>query len=302
MKLKGARRLNFALIHSLFPLSFRPPFDMFFVWRFNAIGPLDLLNGVGSGVVRRIHLDRANVAPGEGTGMQVKLKVMQGVQSGREVAVPKGRFLIGRGEECHLRPRSEAISRQHCEIRVSDNQVLVRDLGSKNGVHVNGDRLAEDCMIKTGDKLQVGPLLFEFVVDLMVPGAKRPAARDVKEVAARTAATESDDMDVTQWLEDDDDSQIAREVATPETRQFRLDEVLEAGGETTISDDTKVGEDSKENEEAAAEDAAAAGNEKGGRWKKEKEKPGKLPPPPQTSSKDSREAASDMLKRFFNRR
>ena len=73
--------------------------------------------------------------------MRVKLRVMQGAQAGREVVIPVSEFLIGRGEECHLRPRSDAISRNHCAIVVTENQVIVRDLGSKNGSYVNDKRV-----------------------------------------------------------------------------------------------------------------------------------------------------------------
>ena len=156
--------------------------------------------------------------------MQVRLKVVQGVQAGREVILPAGRFLIGRGEECHLRPRSEAVSRQHCEVRVGDHDVVVRDLGSKNGVFVNGARITDDTVVEAGDQLHVGPLHFEVVIDRSLGAAKRPAPRDVKEVATRTAASSTDDIDITHWLEDGDDSEVARQIATPETRQFRLDD------------------------------------------------------------------------------
>ena len=82
--------------------------------------------------------------------MLVKLRVMQGAQAGREVIIPVAEFLIGRGEECHLRPRSDAISRRHCVIAVSDKQVVLRDLGSKNGSYVNGQRVEGSRVVQPG--------------------------------------------------------------------------------------------------------------------------------------------------------
>ena len=116
--------------------------------------------------------------------MRVRLRVMQGAQAGREIIIPVAEFLIGRGEECHLRPRSDAISRRHCAIAVSDQQVEVRDLGSKNGSFVNGERVEGSRMVESGDRFQVGPLQFEFVIEHRSGARKRPAVRDVKEVAA----------------------------------------------------------------------------------------------------------------------
>ncbi len=128
--------------------------------------------------------------------MRVKLRVTQGAQAGREVIIPVSEFLIGRGEECHLRPRSDAISRRHCAIIVSEKQVVVHDLGSKNGSYVNGQRVEGKCVVQSGDQFLVGPLEFEFVIEHALGGAKRPAARDVKEVAARTAASSNEDLDI----------------------------------------------------------------------------------------------------------
>ncbi|MHB8970188.1 MAG: FHA domain-containing protein [Pirellulaceae bacterium] len=241
--------------------------------------------------------------------MLVKLRVMQGAQAGREVIIPVAEFLIGRGEECHLRPRSDAISRRHCVIAVNDKQVVFRDLGSKNGSYVNGQRVEGSCVVQPGDQLQVGPLQFEIVIEHAMGGGKRPAARDVKEVAARTAASTSEDLDVAHWLEDDDGTDVSRAVAAPETRQFRVDDTtnvmnLETHVEHPAGDGGKdeAGDVAGENEDGSSDEEAADGKTKkrvGDRWKKNT--PRKLPPRPQSQCKDSRDAAADMLKRFFNR-
>ena len=235
--------------------------------------------------------------------MQVKLRVMQGAHAGREVAVSIAEFMIGRGEECHLRPRSDAISRRHCVILVGEKEVVIRDLGSKNGTLVNGQPVDGECVVQPGDQLQVGPLQFQIVVAHALGGTKRPAARDVKEVAARTAASAADDVDdIARWLEDDFDSQESRDVATPETRQFRLDETSNVALDTQVGRDDEVTTTTGDEEaaEAAEESPEESDGKSGTRWKKDA--PGKLPPKASTSSIDSREAAADMLKRFFNRR
>ena len=134
--------------------------------------------------------------------MRVKLRVLKGTQAGREVAIPVARFLIGRGEECHLRPRSDAISREHCAITIANGQVAVQDLGSKNGSYVNRERVDGERVLQAGDQFQVGPLEFEVVIEQGVGGAKRPAAQDVREVASRTASQPTDDLDIASWLEE----------------------------------------------------------------------------------------------------
>jgi pSer/pThr/pTyr-binding forkhead associated (FHA) protein len=222
--------------------------------------------------------------------MQVRLKILIGSNAGKEIKIPTPKCVIGRGDDCHLKPQSDAISRRHCEIVASDTEVVVRDLGSRNGTYVNGNRITEETILLSGDVLKVGPLEFEMVVEHTAAKLKRPQVKDIKEAAARTVTTSSSSSnhdlgDVTQWLDEAD--QVAKyRKADPDTRQFRIDDTSTGlpGEESTATSDTK------------AEVPAPA--EK----KPEKKAPGKLPPRPAVQAKDSREAAADMLKKLFNRR
>ena len=95
--------------------------------------------------------------------MKVELKVLGGAHSGQRVPITLPQFMIGRAEDCHLKPRSELISRYHCAILVEDAYVAVRDLGSKNGVYVNGERIGVEQELHNGDRLAFGPLEFEVI-------------------------------------------------------------------------------------------------------------------------------------------
>ena len=74
--------------------------------------------------------------------MQVKLIVRSGSQAGKAVTLPIPQCLIGRSEECHIRPQLDAISRKHCVITTNENEVTVKDLGSRNGTYVNDERIS----------------------------------------------------------------------------------------------------------------------------------------------------------------
>jgi transcriptional regulator of acetoin/glycerol metabolism len=50
------------------------------------------------------------------------------------------RYTIGRGEDCELRLESKTVSRHHAEIYRQGPIFAIRDLSSKNGVHLNGER------------------------------------------------------------------------------------------------------------------------------------------------------------------
>ena len=96
--------------------------------------------------------------------MDVRLKVVQGQPRDYCLRFPKGEFVFGRGPECHVRPNSALVSRQHCLLSVSDAGVRVRDLGITNGTLVNGRLVVEDRPLGHGDLLQVGPLMLEVLL------------------------------------------------------------------------------------------------------------------------------------------
>jgi pSer/pThr/pTyr-binding forkhead associated (FHA) protein len=221
--------------------------------------------------------------------MRVRLKILQGSKAGTDVPVPAPKCLIGRGDDCNLRPQSDAISRHHCAIITTENEVIVRDLKSRNGTFVNDEQVVEEAVLLHGDVLRIGPLQFEMIVEQSVSKPKRAKVADIKEAVARTAQgstvnSTSDLDDVTSWLEEGDTQEKSRRTTAPETRQFRLDDTAtpdKADEDAKPSDSKTVVADFK---------------------RPEKKTPGKLPPRPTTSKADSREAAADMLKKFFNRR
>ena len=106
--------------------------------------------------------------------MHVKLKILRGAAAGKVVTIRGPRFYIGRSEECNLRANSDAISRRHCAIMVTETDVRIRDLGSRNGTFLNGERIEGEQKMQMGDQLRVGPL--EFLVTFAQSPKKTAAA------------------------------------------------------------------------------------------------------------------------------
>lgn len=96
--------------------------------------------------------------------MEVKLVVLVGKAKGREIPLPASQFIIGRGAKCHLRPRSELVSKLHCAIGRSAGYVIVRDLKSSNKTFVNDEPISGSVRVNDGDILGVGPLRFQFAI------------------------------------------------------------------------------------------------------------------------------------------
>jgi predicted component of type VI protein secretion system len=121
--------------------------------------------------------------------MEIRLLVVQGKPLGKEIPVKESRFLIGRSEECHLRPNSELVSRLHCEIRAESDRVRLRDLGSSNGTIVNGERLTDEILVNDGDLVQVGPLGFQIILTREPASVQSPSAVPAAREAASPVAT-----------------------------------------------------------------------------------------------------------------
>ena len=96
--------------------------------------------------------------------MAVKLLVLEGVHTGREIPLPETIYLIGRDRQCHLRPHCRLVSQLHCAIAAWAGQVRVRDLKSRNGTFVNGRPVHGEVLVHDGDRLRVGSLVFAFHV------------------------------------------------------------------------------------------------------------------------------------------
>ncbi len=220
--------------------------------------------------------------------MHLKLKVLRGASSGKEVAVQGPRFFIGRSEECHLRANSDAISRRHCAITLKGDEVQIRDLGSRNGTYVNGKRIEGDHRIQLGDQLRVGPL--EFLVTYLKPAtASATAAKPVG-----SASGNEDEMAglIDDWLSESDEQAQRSRVVENETREFRLDETERIDLKRAAA-----------KAEAAKTQAAAGASDDA---EPEKKTPASAGPVPRRSQskpapKDTQEAAAQTLRKFFNR-
>jgi pSer/pThr/pTyr-binding forkhead associated (FHA) protein len=92
------------------------------------------------------------------------MKVIHGKPKGHYLLFPPGEFVFGRGPECNIRPNSDLISRQHCLLHITEDDVKVRDLGSMNGTLVNGQLVVGERKLDHGDTLQLGPLVLQVIL------------------------------------------------------------------------------------------------------------------------------------------
>ncbi|MEX0942382.1 MAG: FHA domain-containing protein [Pseudomonadales bacterium] len=66
---------------------------------------------------------------------------------------------IGRALECDISILEPALSRKHAELELTDDGLLIRDLGSVNGTFVNGEKV-DEAALNDGDVLAFGKIKF----------------------------------------------------------------------------------------------------------------------------------------------
>jgi DNA-binding winged helix-turn-helix (wHTH) protein len=76
----------------------------------------------------------------------------------REIALTPGENLIGRSTECQVSFGSSTISRHHARILLAEGQVLLEDLGSKNGTLLNGAKVDRSVPLQDGDEIRLGSI------------------------------------------------------------------------------------------------------------------------------------------------
>lgn len=73
-----------------------------------------------------------------------------------DIELPEGQFVIGRAADCQLSLDDPLVSRNHATLTVTLDAVVLADLGSRNGVRVNGDRIDGKKKLAHGDQIAIG--------------------------------------------------------------------------------------------------------------------------------------------------
>lgn len=106
---------------------------------------------------------RANAAPPS----TQRITFLHGPEVGQTIALPEApaRVIIGRSDDAEVRLSDADASREHAELQITFDGVIVVDLGSKNGFSVNGERTAQK-RLADRDEITIGSTVLAFETDL----------------------------------------------------------------------------------------------------------------------------------------
>ncbi|MBK6922694.1 MAG: DUF4388 domain-containing protein [Deltaproteobacteria bacterium] len=135
------------------------------------------------------------------------LHFVRGKYQGQDFALEAGKAVIaGRSTEADLVLSDDAVSRKHARFHGARGRIWVRDLGSRNGTLVNGERVLQHCL-REGDRIAIGSSLAKVELKDVAEVAQRRAGeqrrRRPNDVAGRSMTGSIEDiplMDVLQWL------------------------------------------------------------------------------------------------------
>jgi predicted component of type VI protein secretion system len=131
---------------------------------------------------------------------------------GPSILLDKPIMLFGRNPECDIQIDSRKVSRRHCCVAQVNDYLVVRDLGSTNGIRVNGVRMVEG-QLRHGDELTIGSHRYQVRWEGMPAPAVRPA--EAAEAGAALMRTVPEPEEEDNMLEECDEPVPLREPGRP---------------------------------------------------------------------------------------
>ena len=80
----------------------------------------------------------------------------------QEIDLPPGETLFGRSPDCNVTIEDPLVSREHARIWADDSSATIEDLGSRNGVSINGEHLTGRRSLRDRDRIRIGMQEFVF--------------------------------------------------------------------------------------------------------------------------------------------
>jgi len=98
----------------------------------------------------------APLAPEGGKRDRAYLVVLAGSSVGEMYKIEGEKTIIGRGQKAQIRLLDDGISREHAQLVIVNDRIVLQDLGSTNGTYCNGLKVEANKELVDGDKILVG--------------------------------------------------------------------------------------------------------------------------------------------------
>jgi len=106
--------------------------------------------------------DAGETAASPALGERRYLLVLDGDLAQFQLLPPSGTLLIGRSSTADIRIQDASVSREHARITVEEAETWITDLGSHNGIRVNGRDVKGSQRLQSGDVVMLGTVTLVF--------------------------------------------------------------------------------------------------------------------------------------------
>jgi pSer/pThr/pTyr-binding forkhead associated (FHA) protein len=113
------------------------------------------------------------------------------IDEGPDITLDRAMVVVGRHPNCDTRLDSLRVSRHHCCMTHENGQVVVRDLGSANGIRINGQRV-ETGRLRPGDELSIAHIRYRL--------EDEPDSEQASEPAISSQDSSADSSRASSWI------------------------------------------------------------------------------------------------------
>jgi general secretion pathway protein A len=89
------------------------------------------------------------------------LQILNPLERKGIIELHEGDIVIGRSPDCHIRFITENVSRKHARISFCNEEFVIEDLDSTNGLFVNGIKIVR-CALRNNDQIALGDVRLLF--------------------------------------------------------------------------------------------------------------------------------------------
>lgn len=141
--------------------------------------------------------------------MSARLVVVYGGHKGSVLKLRSDETIVGRQSGCDIRIPSAEVSRRHCRLLFDDGVLTVEDLDSANGTFVNGKEVKGSALVRPGDRLEIGPVIFvakyEMATEVLPEDVELESVPDDDHVQVVEVGDEEDDVPVVEVEDEEED-------------------------------------------------------------------------------------------------
>ncbi len=90
------------------------------------------------------------------------IRILSGAQAGQIYPLKMGKNAIGRAPQCEIKIQAQGVSKEHAQIFLTDDKIILSDLNSRNGTFVNGVKI-QNQRVNVGDKIALKDIIFDIL-------------------------------------------------------------------------------------------------------------------------------------------